>query len=56
MTKYGAIGVVINVLDYSTLINHIMIQYDIYVLKEPRYLKAVIWLRAILFYPKIGTI
>ena len=56
MTKYDAIGVEINVLDYSTQINHIMKQYGIYVLKEPRYLKAVIWLRAILICTKIGTI
>ena len=56
MTKYDAIGVEINVLDYSTLINHIMMQYGIHVLNELRYLKAVIWLRAILFCTKIGTI
>ena len=31
MTKYDAIGVKINVLDYSTLINHIMMQHNVHV-------------------------
>ena len=31
MTKYDAIGIKINVLDYSTLINHIMIQHSVHV-------------------------
>ena len=42
MTKYEVIGVEINVLDYSTLINHIMIQYSVNVLNaELRCLKVV---------------
>ena len=43
-----------NVLNYSTLINHIMIQYSINVLNaELRCLEVVIWLRAILYCIKI---
>ena len=56
MKKYDAIGVKINVLDYSTLINHIMMQYSVHVLNELRYLKVVIWVGVILFCTKIGTI